>query len=345
MDTTTIQVNDPTGLLAAIAERTAAPASPQTANTAPDATAPQTVAPETSATEEGLRAALAGDATTATEPSQTDTPAAAKPAGDQAPETTTTETAKAPEKPLTKYEKDAARMARNRAEFEAEKAASRAREADRVKALAEREAKLAEREAEAERSQGYTPEQYEAHMGRKLAAAQDLETEADRLENAGQFEEAKAKRAAAHEERLWAREAQRAADEARKNPPNARLAARRAQFEAQQKEWQLKAGIDFPDLAKPEAPLRQKAAEILAEFPGYETIPQSAYIAARMASAELAAARVPALTKELEQSKQRIRELELLTSPGGAGGPAHLLPGKPTAEQTREELVRLLERS
>jgi hypothetical protein len=49
------------------------------------------------------------------------------------------------------------------------------------------------------------------------------------------------------------------------------------------------------------------------------------------------------LVKELEAAKKRIADLELATSPGGAGGPGMLAATADTPAERRAQLVRLLE--
>ena len=230
-------------------------------------------------------------------------------------------TEQAPEgKPLSKYEKDAARLPKSWKEFNAEKERIRSEQAKADQAIKDRQAELDRREAElAEQTREVSPEEYEAHAGRLLSQVRKLEAEAEQLEDAGKFEEAKAKLREARKAETWAEAAQKAAEEARKNPPSAKAQQRQQQLEAQRREWTLKAGVDFPDAVKAGTPVQARIAELLAREPKLRTEPSGYYWAARLATAEHEATQLPTLRTELDRARKRIAELELATGPGGPG--------------------------
>jgi len=130
------------------------------------------------------------------------------------------------------------------------------------------------------------------------------------------------------------------AAELRKNPPkspreNAEIA--NAEQAKQSKEWALKAGIDFPELAKTNSPLQVRVAQLFKEEPDLKAHPKGIYVAARIASLEAAAAGVTEKDKELGTLRARVKELEKLTSPGGGGSAAAIAAGEKPFEQKSEE--------
>lgn len=132
--------------------------------------------------------------------------------------------------------------------------------------------------------------------------------------------------------------AKRKAEQLRKNPPQKGP----DKTEAARKEWTLKAGMDFPELAKQNSPLQVRVAQLLKEEPDFSGHPKGIYVAARIASLENEAAKykadaeaLPKKDEELKQLKARVQELEALTAPGGEGGAQHL-PGAKTFEQMSE---------
>ena len=165
-----------------------------------------------------------------------------------------------------------------------------------------------------EAEQEFTPEKYEA-------AAKKFEAE-------GKLEFADLARARA--------------EELRKNPPAQREGKAKAATEAQRKEWTLKAGVDFPELAKANSPLQVRVAQLLKEEADLAKHPKGIYLASRLASLEAEAgkakdleSKLSAKDKELGTLQAKVKELETLTAPGGPGGAAHL-PGAKTFEQMND---------
>jgi hypothetical protein len=185
----------------------------------------------------------------------------------------------------------------------------------------EREAFAKEREQFERERQSYQTEREEAEREFRPEAYDEA---AKRFEAEGKFDLAQLAR-------------DRAA-ELRKNPP-AKAGEKDA---AQRKEWALKAGTDFPDLAKENSPLQVRVAQLLKEEPEFKRHPQGIYFAARLADLEAqvqkhksAADGVAAKDKELGELREKVKQLEGLTAPGGEGG-AQRLPGAKSFEQMSE---------
>ena len=107
------------------------------------------------------------------------------------------------------------------------------------------------------------------------------------------------------------------AAELRKNPPAAKPAAVDTQ-EPLRKEWALKAGVDFPEVARKNSPLQVRVAQLLHEEPDLKQHPKGIYMASRLADLEMRAAGVPGKDAELVTLRARVKELEGLTAPGGS---------------------------
>ncbi len=277
--------------------------------------------PAESATDE-QRAALGDEGQLPTDQSQeqTDTRADAQPPKtDEQGKTEEAKTEEAP-KPKSRFEKAQERASKSWEEVNAAKAELKA---EQEKLAAER-AKIeqARQEWEANHREPSATE-YEAHAGRLLAKAKAIEAEAEKLEDAGKYQEAEAKKREALKLTHYAEDAQAAAEQARKNPPDKAQAERQAKIEAQRKEWTLKAATDFPAFAKQNTEQAKTAAEIMRIMqqsdPDIARHPKAVYFAAELAEAKCAAARVPDLEKRLTASEARVKELEALTSPGGSG--------------------------
>lgn len=231
----------------------------------------------------------------------TDIPSTADPKEekkDHGPRTTDDGTAK----PLSRFEKAKQREQKGWEALNAEKAALKA-EQERLQS----ERTEFETKAKASREQ-FSPEQYE-----KAAAAFEAE---------GKFDLAEL--------------AKKKAEEIRKNPPAQVADQAKVKHEAQVKEWTLKAGTDFPELGKQGSPLNKRVQEMFAEEPDLKAHPKGVYLAARLASLEADADGVPAMTAELGKLRARVKELEVLTAPGGGGNTAAQLPGVKTFEQMND---------
>jgi hypothetical protein len=277
----------------------------------------------------------------------TDTPATTEKQNDGKPIDEAEAPAETPEQPgKTRFEKAQERLPKSWKEFNAQKEETAKTHAQREAQLAKRETELQQREAnfDSQRREP-TAQDYEAHAGRLLAASRAFEAEAKALEDKGDFPAAEAKRRLAQRQELYAEDALKAAEDVRKNPPDAKALARQHKIDAERREWTIKAGIDFPELAKKDSPLLQATALILQSESELQGQPKGTYIAARIAAAELAAARVPDLEKRLASKEARVKDLEALTTPGGAGSPARVPPGdapRSDAEQFAE-LQRMAE--
>jgi hypothetical protein len=233
-----------------------------------------------------------------------------------------TETAKKTETEKTdaganksRYEKARDRQERTWQELNAQKEAFKTEQETLKKAREEFERERHEYQAKRDEAEKqFTPEQYES-------AAKKFEAE-------GKFDLADL--------------AKTKADELRKNPPALREGKAAQATEASRKEWTLKTGVDFPDIAKQNSPLQLRVAQLFQEEPELKAHPKGIYLAARLASLETEAARVSSLQtekaaqeKELGQLRAKVKELEGLTAPGGPGSTARL-PGEKSFEQMSE---------
>lgn len=210
---------------------------------------------------------------------------------------------------LSRYEKARQREQKGWEALNAEKAAIKA---EREKFELER--KEFEGKAKAAQEQ-FTPEQYDKA--------------AEQFEASGKFDLAEL--------------AKKKAEELRKNPPAKVADEAKAKTEASRKEWTLKAGVDFPELTKEKSPLNGRVREMLEEEPDLKAHPKGIYLAARLASLEAAAAGVPGMETELGKLRAKVKELEILTAPGGGGGSAIQVQGARSFEQMNdtEQLAEL----
>jgi hypothetical protein len=274
---------------------------------------------------EGQRAAQAEKIENVEDPNslpekKTDTPAAAEPpanadkaAAEKNDPAKKPDEAKGNEPAKSRYQKAQERQEKTWQELNAQKEAFKTEqdslkrerdefEAERLKYQTERE--------EAEKQ--FTPEQYEN-------AAKKFEAE-------GKFDLAELAKAKA--------------DDLRRNPPAAREQKAAAATEAQKREWALKAGVDFPEIAKANSPLQVRVAQLFKEEPDMKAHPKGIYLAARLASLEAEAASVSTLKaekasqeKELGQLRAKVKELEALTAVGGPGDANQRLPENKNFEQ------------
>lgn len=259
------------------------------------------------------------------------------------------EPAAAPQKKDETQGKDAAAKAGQQSGF----AKDKARRDDSWKALnteketlkKEREALQAERNSyqqtvqkfEAQRAKAaakVNPDQYDAWAKDQLKEvencdlkAKGLEAEAEKLETDGNFKGAAAKREeakgltrrAAYLEGK-AKEASDAAAHLRKNPDptSQQIEAKQA---AELQHYTVEAAKQWPDLGVKGSEFQKQMVvhEQALQKQGFSVkeMPILRYHVARLVAAETAAARVPAMNKELGDLRAKVKELELLTSPGG----------------------------
>lgn len=137
------------------------------------------------------------------------------------------------------------------------------------------------------------------------------------------------------------------AAELRKNPPQ-KPADRLA---AQRKDWALKAGQEFPELAKQNSPFQVRVAQLLKAEPDLERHPKGLYLAARIANLEGKAneaaavqAKFDAQTKALSEAQAQIKELQELVAPGDGTNNNHLPRGKSFEQMSDSEQFAELER-
>jgi chromosome segregation ATPase len=211
----------------------------------------------------------------------------------------------------------------------------------REQQVAEKQRQLEQREEQfrrqTEESQTqYKPEDVEKAAGQKLERAKalneradGLEAKAKKLDDDGKYQdaarlndEAKKLRKQANKEEGNAEDLKAHAEDLRKNPP-ASFAEREKKTEVQRKEWTLKAAQDFPELGKQGSELQKAVGAALNQLWQTDRVlashPQIIYHVTRLTAAETAAARVPALEKQLGELTAKVQDYEKLTSPGGPG--------------------------
>lgn len=193
-----------------------------------------------------------------------------------------------------------------------------------------------------------TPDKYEIYAAKQIQLAASKETEANQAEEAGDFDKAVALRDEAKFAKRYAEDATKSAEYLRNNPPVA-LQKQQQQFVEHQKNWINKAAIDFPEFAKSNSQLQVATTEvfkqIMAQHPEVAKMPALVYYCARIAKAESDSARVPALTKELQETKAKLEELNALTNPTPSGGATRQPTGeKPFEAMTPEEQFDVLRR-
>jgi hypothetical protein len=288
----------------------------------------------------------------------TDTPATAesKPAESpkpkietQKPKDTRSDFAKAQERKDTSWKA----LQADREAFAKEKAAiaaERALHQREVEAWKVRQAKAANK---------YSPEEYDIGAERmtQIATSHDQQAEAfearaEKLEGDGEFskaEQAKAKarelRESAAGQRIQAKNAKEYAAHLRQNPDPTleQITARNKQAA---RDYTLKAVEQWPEFGKQGSEFQQKAAGYLQNLKqqGMDANENPAlwFHVAQFVAAESAAARVPAMEKELGETRARVKELELLVTPGGGQAAAQVQPLKSTL--TDEEELEALRR-
>jgi hypothetical protein len=250
---------------------------------------PQT---QESATDEAQRAAQTGEQQAQAAPKESG--AAAEQKTDPNPKTEVLADGQKPktqapkEEAKSRYQKAVERQEKSWSELNAQKEAlKREREEfDRVKTEHE--------QAKAKEEEQFSPEAYESA--------------AKKFEEAGKFDLAE-----------LAREKAKQLRDNPKAPSGKTQGPKQDPQEPARKEWALKAGVDFPELAKTNSPLQVRVAQLLKEEPDLKAHPKGIYLAARLADLETRANGVAAKDKELSELRAKVKELEGLTSPGGGG--------------------------
>jgi hypothetical protein len=204
----------------------------------------------------------------------------------------------------TKYEKAAGRQAEAWKQINTEK--------EEVRSLR----KQIEAEREAIKAERIAVEQEKAKAAQPKYKPEDYEVAADKWEAEGKLDLADAARKQAKEMR----------DNPPKPPPT--NAEQEAQFKEQQKEWWSKAAVDFPNVAKKDTPEAQALAALVKSEPAIYNDPKGMYYAARLVCAEVAAARVPAMVKELDAANAKIKDFETKLAVPGDG----IVSGAPNGE-------------
>lgn len=268
---------------------------------------------------------------------------------------------KAEEPAKSRYAKSQERLAKTWDEVNKRKdqlSAQQQQLQQREQEIARREQDFETRRKQASQPQ-YKPEDYErasqarADRARALhqqadgieAAAQKAEDAGDYTKAAGLREQAKHVRRGAYKEEGNAEDLKAHADNLRRNPPPT-PEAEDQKLEAARKEWTQKAAVDFPDLVKKDSELQKAVAQHLNHLWNTDRAlashPQIIYHATRLAAAETAAARVPALQKELGELKAKLKDLEETTAPASTASAQRVATGGPKGDdEERAELQQL----
>lgn len=279
----------------------------------------------------------------------------AKPA-EAAPAKPETEQPKPGEPVKSKYAQEQERRDRSWKALNEQKEAHKAEREAFAKQQAELQAERDQLKAEREQAlleSTPKPEQFEAAAQRKQTEADALEKQADRAEDDGKYDEAKKLKAKAQRARVEAEQYQEAGEQARKNP-NPTLAQIQEKRQAEEKEWTLKAAIDFPEFAKPNSDVAKRAVAYLDNLktsdPALANHPKARYFAAEMATLQAAAEAgvkvgklLQAREAEVGRLQARVKELEGLTTPGAGGSVQQQPAAKSFNEMTVAEQAAALQ--
>ena len=305
-----------------------APPAPSAIPETPRAASDGTDAPTEGEGSREAAKAPARPADTATEDSDTDPAAELEKLRDelQKPEPEAETPPKPEAKPAapapTRQQKDAERRDTSWKALNAKKEAADAREvliAKKEEALAQKEEALRQQREQS----NVTPEMAEQAAAKRVLAAQDrldaAETEAARLEDAGDFDKAESLRTAAKAEAAVltheARQFRAYGEKLRQAPAANRMASVKA-------EWDARAFTEFKELEDTKGELYQGVAKFLVDEPEIKAHPKGIYYAAKLKAAELASSRVPSLEEENTKLKTEVERLRLSTAAPGAGAPA-----------------------
>ena len=191
-----------------------------------------------------------------------------------------------------------------------------------------------------------TAEKYIEFSNNLQAQVASKEEEANRAEENGDFDRAEILKQEAIVLKADVKRANEAAEHLKKNPPLS-LQKQQERFVEHQKSWIDKAAIDFPEFAKKDSAVQKEAAEYYRQItdsePTAAKLPGFIYFCAERATMKAAADRVPAMDKELNQLRSKVKDLESLTNPTPSGGSSRALRGnKSTSEMSQEELYQSL---
>jgi hypothetical protein len=271
----------------------------------------------------------------------TDTPATAEEklkAAEAAKVDTQKPEAKVEDKNKSKFAADAERRDKSWKTINERKTALDAQET----AFKQRESQIAQREQKLEQERAksstkYTPEQYETAAEKMSGLAESylmqskgFDKQAEEFEEAGDYakaEQAKAKalelKEASIVQKTDAKRAKEAAEYLRKNPDPTVAQVQEKNQKALQ-HFTMEAAKKWPDLVKDGSEFQKQMAssESVLEKSGLSVSenPVLRYFVAEFVAEKSAAARVPDLERKLGEAEAKVKELELLTSPGGGKG-------------------------
>lgn len=228
----------------------------------------------------------------------------------------------------SRYEKNRIRLEGSWQKLNEEKAAFRSQSEalQRERQALERERHQFVQQQAKTKQPAIPPERYEQHAGQLEARAEQARREAERLEIQGLTDAAEAKREQMYADRVNARKAREYANQIRENPPkpDPTDAEVTAKFAEGQKQWWGKAIVDFPVMQKPDSEeYKTMAAAITPGNPNFNPIahafveshPEAMYHLAQFSVLKSSAARVPAMQKELETLRAKVKDYETKLSP------------------------------
>lgn len=191
-----------------------------------------------------------------------------------------------------------------------------------------------------------TPEKYQELANTLQTQVTLKEAEIVKAEAAGDYEKKEQLQSELAVLKEDVRRAGAAADNLRKNPPLT-LQKQQERFQEYQKTWIDKAAVDFPEFAKKDSELQKNAAEYYKQMttsePAVAKLPGFIYFCVERAALKTAADRVPALEKENNNLKTKVKEYEALTNPTPAGGVSRTPKGdKSPLDMSQDELYESL---
>lgn len=286
----------------------------------------------------------------------TDTPAAADP---KTAEPTKTQTTKQPDK-SSAFAKDQQRRDTSWKAINAEKAAL-VEQQNQLKASQEAHQRQVDQHKlqQAKAQSQFTPDQIEARAtergndaARALEQAEAWQARADKLEGEGKMKDAaRAQMQAdqlkeqAAESKAMAKALKARADQVRQAPPDKTLEQHKAKLDQQMRGYTLKAVEQWPEFGKNGSEFQKAVAAGLQEARSFglevNENPALIHYAARLVAGETAAARVPAMEKELGELRAKVKDLEGLTAPGGGSAAVQRQQGGNTSKTDAEEEAEL----
>lgn len=214
------------------------------------------------------------------------------------------------------------------------------------KAIAKFNADVAAWKSEQGKAKG-TPEQYDKFADKRANDVEVLKARIIQADNDGNIDESKKLYKELAIAERDAEQARKYAETLRKNPPPDDKQVQE-QFRKDQQSWVDKAAIDYPDFNKKDSELRKNAVtyfqEMVKQHPAIARLPGFVYFAVEHTALKAAADRVPAMEKELDELRTKVKELEVLTNPTAPGSPVTQAAPKKFEDMSSDEQWESLQR-